>query len=106
MKKAWHNSFNAVSLHTPSQRQVEKENTYGVVYEIPCHNCDVKYVGEMDRKFITRLNEHQKDARNVPQVYTRSERKSSETCFNKSAATDNIAKTITVEQIRRVFGDN
>ena len=30
--------------------------------------------------------------KNVPQVYTRSERKSSETCFDKSAVTDHIVK--------------
>ena len=64
---------------------MEKESTCGVLYEILCHNCEIKYMGVIGRKF--KLGEHQKDAKNVPQVYTRSERKSSETCFNKNAVT-------------------
>ena len=39
-----------------------------------------------DRMFY----EQQKDAKNVPQVYIRSEQKSSHTCFNKSAVTNYI----------------
>ena len=61
--------------------KVETENSCDVVYEVSCHNCELKYIDEMGRKFNTR--EIQKDAKNVPQVYTRSERKSSETCLQK-----------------------
>ena len=46
----------------------------------------------MGKQLNTRLREHQTDARNVPQVYTRSERKSSETYSNQRAVTDNIAE--------------
>ena len=55
-------------------------------------NCEFKYRRETGRKFNTRLSEHQKDAKNIPQIYTRSEQTSSETRFNKSALTDHIAK--------------
>ena len=85
-----HNALRKALVHPKDK--VEKENTCCVVYEIPCHNCEVKYVGETGRKFITRLKEHQTDIRNVPQVYTRSERKSFETCFHNSAVTDHIVK--------------
>ena len=53
----------------------------------------------MGRKFNTRLSEDQKDAKNVPQVYIRSEQKSSETCFNKSAVTDHITKANNVRSL-------
>ena len=53
--------------------KVEKGNTYRVMYEIPCHNCELKYISEMGRKFNIRLSEHKIDAKNVPQVHTRSE---------------------------------
>ena len=39
-----------------------------------------------------RQSEHKKDAKVVPWVYTMSERKSFETCFNKSAVKDHITK--------------
>ena len=74
------------------KEKVKKENTYGVVYEILCHNCALKYIGETGRKFNTRLREHQKDDKNVPQVYIWSERKFSDTCINKSAVTYHITK--------------
>jgi hypothetical protein len=35
--------------------------TAGVVYSIPCQNCDKKYVGETGRLLGTRIAEHLKD---------------------------------------------
>ena len=72
--------------------KMEKQNICGNMYEIPCHNCELKYISEIGRKFNTRLIVHQRGAKNVPQVYIRSEQKSSETCFNKSTVTDHTGK--------------
>ena len=43
--------------------KVEKENTCGVVYKIPCHNYELVYIDEMGRKNNTRASEHRKDAK-------------------------------------------
>ena len=32
------------------------------IYEIPCKNCDITYIGETGRKLITHLREHKKKA--------------------------------------------
>ena len=40
--------------------QMDKEDTRDPVYDIPCANCSKSYVGETQRKFITRKSEHQK----------------------------------------------
>ena len=63
-----HNASREALVH--HQDKVEKLKTCGIVYEIPCYNCELKYIGEKGRKFKTRLSEHQKDAKNAPQVYT------------------------------------
>ena len=68
-----HNKLREVLVH--SKDKVKKENTCSVVYQIPCYNCELKNIGEMGRKFNTRLSKNQKDATNVPQVYIRSEQK-------------------------------
>ena len=39
---------------------MDKEDTRDRVYDIPCANCSKSYVGETQRKFITRKSEHQK----------------------------------------------
>ena len=91
-EKSWHISIYATTLHTderlPSQDKVENRVRHSVT------QFEFKYIGELGRKFNTGLSEYQKDAKSVPQVYNRSERKSSEvcTCINKSAMTDYIAK--------------
>lgn len=40
-----------------------KEKRVGVVYEIPCGNCDVKYIGETGRSMLTRQKEHMASVR-------------------------------------------
>ncbi|XP_068756578.1 uncharacterized protein [Montipora capricornis] len=40
--------------------QIDKEETRGPVYDIPCADCSKSYVGETQRKFSTRKGEHQK----------------------------------------------
>ena len=72
--------------------KVKEENICGVVFEVSCHNCELKYIGKTGRKFNRGLSEYPKDAKTVPLVFTGSEEKSYETCFNKYAVTDHIAK--------------
>ena len=41
---------------------MDKEATSDPAYDIPCADCKKSYVGETQRKFITRKGEHQKAA--------------------------------------------
>ena len=40
--------------------QIDKEETRDPVYDIPCADCRKSYIGETQRKFLTRKREHQK----------------------------------------------
>ena len=42
---------------------IEKERRTGVVYEIPCADCDVKYIGETGRALKTRQKGHMASVR-------------------------------------------
>ena len=44
--------------------QMKKEDCTGVVYSIPCKDCDMSYVGQTKRKLETRIKEHKRDVRN------------------------------------------
>ena len=46
-------------MHVKDKRS--KQNKTGVVYSIPCQNCDERYIGETSRLLGTRLAEHHKD---------------------------------------------
>ena len=73
--------------------KISKENTSGVVYEIPCKNCNRSYIGETGRNLGVRMKEHKTDVQNNQRVqYTRAARKRSETEWNKSAITDHTNK--------------
>ena len=48
--------------------KVEKENTCGVVYEIPCHNCELKRAENS-----TRVNIRKMPKKCTTSIYTRSE---------------------------------
>ena len=68
-----------------------------MVYGIPCKSCDRVCVGETDRKFGTRFNEHKKDCeQNKKQQYTRSERQKSESEYNKSAKLQTTSIVLTI----------
>ena len=42
---------------------MEKVKNTGVVYQIPCKDCDAKYIGETGRSLETRLKEHKASVR-------------------------------------------
>jgi hypothetical protein len=66
-------------------------STTNVVYDIPCKNCNLLYIGETGRKFGTRLEEHKGEAEKAGEkVLTRAARKSSQSVINKSAITDHV----------------
>ena len=44
----------------PTEGQMDKEETCDPVYDIPSADCSKSYVGETQRKFLTRKGEHQK----------------------------------------------
>ena len=75
-------------VHPKDRRELEEKS--GVIYNIPCASCDQSYVGETGRNFGYRFSEHKKDVETITakKVYTRSQRKVSQTEFNKSAITD------------------
>ena len=53
--------YQTISKMFPKPKdQIDKEDTRDPVYNIPGANCSKSYVGETQRKFITRKSEHQK----------------------------------------------
>ena len=53
-------------------------NTTDAIYEIPCMNCNLCYIGETGRKFNTRLEEHKSKVNKVSGTKTtRASRKES-----------------------------
>ncbi|KAH3712733.1 hypothetical protein DPMN_072488 [Dreissena polymorpha] len=69
-----------------------KSNGMTLTEEIPCRNCETVYIGETGRKLGTRMTEHKKEAKNSPQVFTRSGRRESGTTEHSSAVTNHIAR--------------
>ena len=53
---------NILSSHKDRIDPFERQ---GAVYEIPCKNCNLVYVGETKRSFRTRIKEHIRDVRNA-----------------------------------------
>ena len=65
------------------------------IYEIPCKTCKYTYIGETDRRFGTRLSEHQKETKHVEsskQNYTCASRKQSQSELSKSAIADHAVQ--------------
>ena len=48
------------SLFPKPKDPVPKDQARGVIYSIPCQDCDNLYIGETKRKFNTQLREHRK----------------------------------------------
>ena len=84
------NTLKSILVHPKDKRDIDESTD--IVYDIPCANCDMSYVGETGRCFITRKEEHEKDSKTVTdKQFTRSSRKESTSEQHKSAITDHIA---------------
>ena len=86
-----HMTLRKLLVHPKDKREL-LENS-GVVYRVQCTGCDQAYIGETARNLGYRIDEHLKEVNITDnRKYTRSERKHSETEFNKSAITDHVAR--------------
>ena len=47
---------------------VSKENVVGPVYKIKCEECEVTYIGEMERSLKSRFNEHRRPSSTTSEV--------------------------------------
>ncbi len=82
-----HTTLRRLLVHPKDKCDMTKDGE--LVYQIPCRDCDMSYVGETGRLFKYRLEEHKKDVNSVPvQQFTRNARKQSQSTLNKSALTD------------------
>ncbi|XP_071956842.1 uncharacterized protein [Antedon mediterranea] len=73
--------------------KIKPEDTSGVVYGVPCMNCNLIYIGETGRKLGNRIKEHKKDVEDhMKGVITRSSRMSQSNITHKSAITDHAIK--------------
>ena len=78
-------------VHPKDKR--EKEEQSGVVYSIPCIDCDKVYIGETGQQFGMRQKEHHHEATEVSKAqYTRNQRKMSEAEQKKSAVSDHVSQ--------------
>ena len=84
----------------PSERRVEREGELrstkkaGVVYKIPCSQCEKIYIGETGRQLGTRITEHRKEAEKISnRNCTRTTRRASTNEHHKSAITDHVCQT-------------
>ena len=55
-----HCTIRSQLVHPKDKR--EPKNTSDAIYNIPCKNCKLSYVGETGRAFGTRLDKHKKEA--------------------------------------------
>ena len=76
-----------ILVHPKDKRSTE--DCTGVVYSVPCANCDYVYIGESGRRLGTRLSEHRKEVDSEStHHYTRSQSRASVSVVHKSAITD------------------
>ena len=83
-----HTTIKNMLVHPKDKRELEDKS--GVIYKIPCASCEQTYIGETGRNFGYRFKEHKKAVEFVTakKVFTRSQRKTSQSEINKSAITD------------------
>ena len=68
--------------------KVEKQKKAGVVYKIPCRQCEKVYIGETGRQLGPRITEHRNEAEKISnRNFTRSTRRASTNEHHKSAIT-------------------
>ena len=73
--------------------KVVKQKNVGVVYKIPCNQCEKVYIGETGRQLETRITEHKKEAVKISdRNFTRSTRTASTNEHHKSAITDHVCQ--------------
>ena len=73
-------TLKSVLVHAKDKQ--EKEDVTECVYKVPYANCDKTYIGETERKFGVRLQEHRTEVESkTGRTFTRSLRASSLTCF-------------------------
>ena len=84
-----HNTLRKELVHPKDKR--DPENITDAIHECPCMNFELSYIGEMGRKFGTRLEEHKTEVEKVcKKVITRAGQKESLTTTHKSAITDHV----------------
>ena len=73
--------------------KVEKQKKAGVVYKIPCSQCEKVYIGETGRQLGTRITEHRKEAEKISDKnFARSTLRASTNEHYKSAITDHVCQ--------------
>ena len=73
--------------------KVNKQKKKGVVYKIPCNQCEKVYIGETGRQLGTRITEHKKEAEKISDKnFTRSTRRASTNEHHKSAIKDHVCQ--------------
>ena len=73
--------------------KVDKQKKAGVVYKIPCNQCEKVYIGEKGRQLGTRITEHREEAEKISdRNFTRSARRASTNEHQKSAITDHFCQ--------------
>ena len=69
--------------------KIDQMKTSGVVYKVPCKDCDAVYIGETGRPLSNRISEHRKEVEEIENsIKTRQQRKEMENRMFKSAITD------------------
>ena len=72
-------------------KRILQENS-GVVYQVPCKDCQDVYTGVTERRYGVREKEHKRDVKTLEEKYTRSRKKDLLTEMHPSAITDHVAK--------------
>ncbi len=80
-------------LHNQPKDKRNPTDTSGVIYSIPCRDCNKVYVGETGLQFGVRRMEHLKKADELSnQHFTRKQRKTSESILRKSVISDHVSQ--------------
>ena len=75
--------------------KVDKQKKAGVVFKIPCNQCEKACIGEKGRQLGTRITEHKTEAVKIfDRNFTRSKRRDSTNEQHKSAITDHVFRTV------------
>ena len=87
-----YNTLRQNLVHPKDKRPIT--DNAGVIYKIPCQQCPKSYIGETGRCFGIRLKEHKDEVDKVDKSarFTRSQRKTSESTYHKSALTDHTSQ--------------